>query len=88
MKIDVRGFTFDVTVSLLVLYGPVVWHVLGVKSMSAVGGISGLLTLLLGLSSKTGASESKKSEPAPPSTHGPASSSPWACPTAKSHGSC
>jgi hypothetical protein len=56
------------TVSLIVIYGPVVWHVVGVKSMSAVGGISGLLTLLLGLSSKTGASESKKNEPAPPST--------------------
>lgn len=53
---------------LIVIYGPVVWHALGVKTMGTVGGISGLLTLLLGQSSKTGASESKKGEPVPASS--------------------
>jgi hypothetical protein len=52
----------------LVIFGPVLWAYLGVKTMSAVGGVSGLITLLLGHSSKTGAAEAKRGEPAPTST--------------------
>ncbi|HZF14167.1 MAG TPA: hypothetical protein VFE33_35675 [Thermoanaerobaculia bacterium] len=52
----------------LVIFGPVLWTYLGIKTMSAVGGVSGLVTLLLGHSSKTGAAEAKRGEPAPTST--------------------
>jgi hypothetical protein len=48
---------------LLVIYGPVAWHSLGVRLMTAIGGASGLVTLLVGHSSKTGASEKKRGEP-------------------------
>jgi hypothetical protein len=53
--------------SLIVIYGPVFWHWAGVKALTAVGGISGLVTLLLGRSAKTGASESKKGQSLPAS---------------------
>ncbi|HEV7519087.1 MAG TPA: patatin-like phospholipase family protein, partial [Thermoanaerobaculia bacterium] len=51
------------SVGLLVIYGPVAWHFVGAWLMGLAGGISGLVTLLLGHSAETGAGEKKNGEP-------------------------
>jgi patatin-like phospholipase len=49
----------------LVVFGPLLWHWLGMGLMSAVGGAAGLATLGLGGSAKSGAAATKRSEPKP-----------------------
>ena len=51
--------------SFLVFFGPLLWHRAGVALMAAVGGVSGLVTLILGFGSKSGAKERQRGEPLP-----------------------
>jgi hypothetical protein len=50
------------TLTALVFFGPHVWHLLGERAMATVGGISGLVTLLLGFGPKSGSAQKKGGE--------------------------
>ncbi len=49
--------------SILVIFGPLLWYHAGVWTMGTVGGLSGLLTLVLGFGGKTAAKQANSSEP-------------------------
>jgi len=51
--------------SILVIFGPLLWYHAGVWTMGTVGGLSGLLTLVLGFGGKTGAKKVNSSQPQP-----------------------
>jgi hypothetical protein len=52
-------------ISVLVIFGPLLWYQAGLLTMGAVGGLSGLLTLVLGFGGKTAAKKANSSEPQP-----------------------
>ena len=49
--------------SVLVIFGPLLWYDAGLWLMGTVGGLSGLLTLVLGFGGKTGAKQANSGEP-------------------------
>ncbi|HZF13580.1 MAG TPA: patatin-like phospholipase family protein [Thermoanaerobaculia bacterium] len=51
--------------ALLVIFGPLLWHRLGVGVMSAAGGLAGLATLALGRSAESGANTGRRGGPPP-----------------------
>jgi hypothetical protein len=55
------------TLSAVVIFGPLLWHLAGSRLMAAVGGVSGLVTLVLGFAPKTEAAPRQRGEPQPAS---------------------
>jgi len=53
--------------SILVFFGPLLWYLAKIQVMTAVGGLSGLVTLILGFGPQSGAKEKKRGEPLKPS---------------------